>query len=128
MEIAPTHGTLNESFSVKNGLCQVLDVACGTGVVGKEIREAGYTLVDGLDPSRAYLEGAMDRGIFRCLENSHQVLSGQTGGCSATSSIQTNLPPSPTTAMMRSSIVQDSFRSIYNEALNRCPKMDLIQQ
>ena len=49
----------------KNRLCQVLDVACGTGVVGKEVREAGYTLVDGLDPSRAYLEGAMDRGIFR---------------------------------------------------------------
>ena len=45
----------------------MLDVACGTGVVGEEVREAGYTMVDGLDPSRAYLEGAMDRGIFRCL-------------------------------------------------------------
>ena len=42
-------------------------MACGTGVVGKEIRDAGYTLVDGLDPSKAYLEGAMDRGIFRWL-------------------------------------------------------------
>ena len=53
-------------YHLKEWLCQVLDVACGTGVVGKEIREAGYTLVDGLDPSKAYLEGAMDRGIFRC--------------------------------------------------------------
>jgi len=44
---------------------EVLDVACGTGVVGAEVREAGYTLVDGLDPSRAYLDGAMDRGVFR---------------------------------------------------------------
>ena len=49
----------------KTEFAKVLDVACGTGVVGKEIRDAGYTLVDGLDPSRAYLEGAMDRGIFR---------------------------------------------------------------
>ena len=54
-------------YHLKEWLCQVLDVACGTGVVGKEIREAGYTLVDGLDPSKAYLEGAMDRGIFRWL-------------------------------------------------------------
>ena len=54
----------------------MLDVACGTGVVGKEIQEAGYTLVDGLDPSRAYLEGAMDKGIFRWLENCHCFLSG----------------------------------------------------
>ena len=71
---------------------QVLDVACGTGVVGEQVRQAGYTQVgrksqktgsltfygscwkslfdsnqvDGLDPSKAYLEGAMDRGIFRC--------------------------------------------------------------
>ena len=51
----------------------MLDVACGTGVVGKEVREAGYTLVDGLDPSRAYLEGAMDRGIFRWLGNKSSI-------------------------------------------------------
>jgi len=44
---------------------EVLDVACGTGVVGEQVRQAGYTQVDGLDPSKAYLEGAMDRGIFR---------------------------------------------------------------
>ena len=60
----------------KKRLCQVLDVACGTGVVGKEIQEAGYTLVDGLDPSRAYLEGAMDKGIFRWLKNCHCFLYG----------------------------------------------------
>ena len=44
---------------------QILDVACGTGVVGQELREAGYTKVDGLDPSQGYLNGAMAKGIFR---------------------------------------------------------------
>ena len=43
----------------------MLDVACGTGVVGAELRAAGYTQVDGLDPSQGYLDGAMDKGIFR---------------------------------------------------------------
>eukprot|EP00092_Neocalanus_flemingeri_P029965 GFUD01032534.1.p1 GENE.GFUD01032534.1~~GFUD01032534.1.p1 ORF type:complete len:207 (+),score=32.43 GFUD01032534.1:22-621(+) len=44
---------------------EVLDVACGTGVVGEEIRAAGYENVDGLDPSQGYLNGAMAKGIFR---------------------------------------------------------------
>ena len=44
---------------------EVFDVACGTGVVGEEIRAAGYSNVDGLDPSQGYLNGAMAKGIFR---------------------------------------------------------------
>ena len=31
---------------------QILDVACGTGVVGQELKDAGYSNVDGLDPSQ----------------------------------------------------------------------------
>ena len=42
-----------------------MDVACGTGVVGKELREAGYNKVDGLDPSQGYLQEAVAQGIFR---------------------------------------------------------------
>ena len=44
---------------------EVLDVACGTGVVGAELKQAGYTNVDGLDPCQGYLTGAMAKGIFR---------------------------------------------------------------
>ena len=40
-------------------------MACGTGVVGQELKDAGYTQVDGLDPSQGYLNGAMAKGIFR---------------------------------------------------------------
>ena len=44
---------------------KILDVACGTGVVGQELKDAGYDQVDGLDPSQGYLNGAMAKGIFR---------------------------------------------------------------
>ena len=40
-------------------------MACGTGVVGKELREAGYDNIDGLDPSQGYLQEAVAQGIFR---------------------------------------------------------------
>ena len=59
--------TLGQQF-IRLGLerdVEILDVACGTGVVGRELREAGYSNVDGLDPSQGYLNGAMAKGIFR---------------------------------------------------------------
>merc|ERR1712051_1097952 len=59
--------TLAQEF-LKLGLdskVEILDVACGTGVVAAELREAGYHNVDGLDPSQGYLNGAMAKGIFR---------------------------------------------------------------
>ena len=34
-------------------------------MVGKELREAGYNKVDGLDPSQGYLQEAVAQGIFR---------------------------------------------------------------
>ena len=40
-------------------------MACGTGVVGKELRQAGYENIDGLDPSQGYLQEAEAQGIFR---------------------------------------------------------------
>jgi len=45
--------------------CEILDVACGTGVVSEECRLAGYKTIDGLDPCQAYLDGGMEKGIFR---------------------------------------------------------------
>ena len=44
---------------------EILDVACGTGVVGKELREAGYNNIDGLDPSEGYLQEVVAQGTFR---------------------------------------------------------------
>jgi len=45
--------------------CEILDVACGTGVVAEECRNAGYSQIDGLDPSQAYLDAGVARGLFR---------------------------------------------------------------
>jgi len=59
--------SLAEQF-IKLGLpldCEILDVACGTGVVAQECRDAGYSQIDGLDPCQGYLDGAMEKGIFR---------------------------------------------------------------
>lgn len=48
----------------------VLDVGCGTGLVGKELQAAGYADVVGIDISAAALELAADTGTYREL---HQV-------------------------------------------------------
>merc|ERR1719495_1885632 len=44
---------------------EILDVACGTGVVTEECIEAGYKKIDGLDPCQGYLDGGLAKGIFR---------------------------------------------------------------
>lgn len=48
----------------------VLDVGCGTGLVGKELQAAGYTDIAGVDISANSLELARATGIYRQL---HQV-------------------------------------------------------
>ena len=45
----------------------VLDVGCGTGLVGAEAAALGYTTVDGLDLSAAMMAVAAQRGAYRRL-------------------------------------------------------------
>lgn len=45
----------------------VLDVGCGTGLVGAAAAALGYTTVDGLDLSAAMLAVAAQRGVYRRL-------------------------------------------------------------
>lgn len=45
----------------------VLDVGCGTGLVGEHLAQAGYTHVDGLDISPEMLARAEDKGIYESL-------------------------------------------------------------
>lgn len=44
---------------------RVLDVGCGTGLVGQELHKAGFTDLDGLDPSPGMLEKAVEKGVYR---------------------------------------------------------------
>ena len=50
--------TLGESFLKLNldKSVKIIDIACGTGAVAVELREKGYTNIDGLDPMRGYIE------------------------------------------------------------------------
>lgn len=44
---------------------RIIDVACGIGIVAEDISKHGYTNVDGLDPSRGYLEVANSKKIYK---------------------------------------------------------------
>jgi predicted TPR repeat methyltransferase len=59
----------------------VLDVGCGTGLVGAEAVALGYATVDGLDLSAAMMAVAAQRGVYRQLleGNLTQPLSIESG-------------------------------------------------
>ncbi|MEY8841073.1 class I SAM-dependent methyltransferase, partial [Cribrihabitans sp. XS_ASV171] len=43
----------------------IMDYGCGTGLSGLALRRAGYTIVDGMDPSTEMLAGAREKGAYR---------------------------------------------------------------
>jgi predicted TPR repeat methyltransferase len=45
----------------------VLDIGCGTGLVGQECADRGFTTIDGLDLSLAMMDVAARRGVYRNL-------------------------------------------------------------
>lgn len=45
----------------------ILDFGCGTGLSGLALKLAGFTTIDGMDPSREMLEGARAKGVYRTL-------------------------------------------------------------
>lgn len=45
----------------------ILDFACGTGLSGRALRDAGFTCIDGVDLSEKMLRQAMKKGIYRTL-------------------------------------------------------------
>ena len=45
----------------------ILDVGCGTGIVGVALDGLGYSPVDGLDLSPEMLEKSMEKGVYRSL-------------------------------------------------------------
>jgi len=42
----------------------VVDIGCGTGLVGRELQQRGFLQVDGIDFSREMLDVAGERGIY----------------------------------------------------------------
>jgi 2-polyprenyl-3-methyl-5-hydroxy-6-metoxy-1,4-benzoquinol methylase len=47
--------------------CRILDVACGTGLVGEELRKLGFNNVDGTDFSAEMLKISRDRSVYQNL-------------------------------------------------------------
>ncbi|XP_060080070.1 methyltransferase-like protein 27 [Ylistrum balloti] len=45
----------------------ILDVACGTGLLGEKLYEEGFTNLDGLDPSEKMLDVARAKNIYNTL-------------------------------------------------------------
>ena len=52
---------------MKDKSAAIIDIGCGTGLVGQELQEAGYVHIDGLDISTAMLAEAKAKNIYRRL-------------------------------------------------------------
>ena len=44
--------------------CRILDVACGSGLIGKYLAEKGFKNISGLDISTCMLENARQKGVY----------------------------------------------------------------
>lgn len=45
----------------------ILDIGCGTGVSGAALAEAGFSVIDGVDPSSQMLARAKAKGLYRAV-------------------------------------------------------------
>ena len=43
----------------------IIDIACGTGVVADELKEHGYHNIDGLDPMKGYIEVTKQKNLYK---------------------------------------------------------------
>jgi len=65
--VAPLIATQLFSDNVEDRSTDILDAGCGTGLVGEHLRRHGYKNIEGLDYSRAMLEKAGQKQIYRKL-------------------------------------------------------------
>ncbi|MBB4267340.1 class I SAM-dependent DNA methyltransferase [Roseospira visakhapatnamensis] len=62
--VAPRHAARALADALPDTASRVLDVGCGTGLVGLELRALGYTHVDGLDLCPEMLQAAAGKGLY----------------------------------------------------------------
>ena len=65
--VAPQRAAADFARHVSNRAARILDVGCGTGLVGRFLAEHGFSRIDGLDISAAMLEQAEQRGGYERL-------------------------------------------------------------
>ncbi len=60
---------------------KVLDLGCGTGLVGETLRDRGYACIDGADFSAEMLKIAGGRGVYRSVHRHDVTRPPEAGGC-----------------------------------------------
>ncbi len=65
--VAHIEGARVFSEEVSDCHCRILDVACGTGLVGEQLLRLGYDNVDGIDFSSEMLKISRERNIYQQL-------------------------------------------------------------
>ncbi len=63
----PTRVALALARHLKDKHAPILGFACGTGLSGQALRQAGFTGIDGVDLSEKMLRKALAKGIYRSL-------------------------------------------------------------
>ena len=65
--VAPEQAVAVLRQQVSNRFVPILDMGCGTGLVGKQLVAEGYRVIDGLDLSPEMLDKARALGVYRHL-------------------------------------------------------------
>ena len=67
--VAPAAIAQMLSLAEPDHTVRVLDVGCGTGLVGVSLRKLGFVHLDGLDFSSQMLDEARRKGVYRYTES-----------------------------------------------------------
>ncbi len=81
--IEPNNQTIEERTTISDVFLElnldrevrIIDVACGIGIVAEDLAQHGYTNIDGLDPSKGYIEVAKSKGLYRVSRSVHFIKS-----------------------------------------------------
>ena len=65
--VAPARGAAVFAAHVEDRRARVIDIGCGTGLVGRYLAEYGFDTIDGLDLSAEMLARAKAKGVYRNL-------------------------------------------------------------
>ena len=65
--VAPQHAAAAFADHVSDPATTIIDIGCGTGLVGELLAQGGFTTIDGLDISEEMLVVAETKGVYRHL-------------------------------------------------------------
>lgn len=72
-------GAAGLAISTTDRAIEILDAGCGTGQIGARLAGDGYTAIDGVDLSDAMAEKARERGVYRSVRGSVDLMEPVDG-------------------------------------------------